>query len=275
MDGKRPRIAIFVDYEDLAFTLKGDDPNFPRPADLLRPIIEEFYNDYDLVIRHAYADWTKFPKDTVQLVEALGFRAVYSLTKARYAQDSMEVTVRYAVCLRLALDALSLAMENPTLSRIAFVTGDREYYEVIDRLRELDHNVTLMAYERSIAVEVTEISGVETIMVEQIIGMPKSIGPEPERKIEWSNFIKLLLSMELRYGYVGYRGLKEKLDSNVGCGPSEQDKRQYMDMAVKQEIITLDKMTNPKNPEFPLTVCRLNRKHPTVQAILKNSFRLE
>jgi hypothetical protein len=166
-------------------------------------------------------------------------------------------------------------MENPTLSRIAFVTGDREYYEVIDRLRELDHNVTLMAFERSIAVEVTEISGVETIMVEHIIGTPKSIGPEPERKIEWSNFIKLLLSMELRYGYVGYRGLKEKLDSNVGCGASEQDKRQYMDMAVQQEIITLDKMTNPKNPEFPLTVCRLNRKHPTVQAILKNSFRLE
>jgi uncharacterized LabA/DUF88 family protein len=275
METKRPRLAVFLDYEDVALALKGEDQNFPRPADIIRPIIEEFCTDYDIVIRYAYADWSRFPKDSVHLIDALGFTCVYSLARARYASDTVEMAIRDAVPVRIAVDAMTVAMENPTLSRVVFVAGDREYYEVIDKLRELDHNVSLLAFERSVATETTEISGVETIFLENLVGQAKSSGPEPERKIDWTAFIRLLLSLELRYGYVGYRGLKEKLDMSVGCGPGEQDKRKYMDMAVQQEIITLDKMTNPKNPEFPLTVCRLNRKHPMVQAILKTSFRLD
>ena len=272
MGEKKVRIAIFLDYENVSFALKGDDQNFPRPADIIRPLVEEFAVEGDLVFRYAYADWSKFPQDTVILVEGLGFTPIYGLTRAKYDHGTIETNVHMAVPVGLALDALNLLHTNKSVDAFIFVTGDGEYYEIIDRIRQNDVDVLLCAFERSVSTEITEFNGIHVAMLENIIGPPKSAGPARERKIEWAPFIRLLLSLELRYGYVGYRGLKDKLDGNVGCGTSETDKRRFMDMATQQEVITLEKMQNPKNPDFPLTVCRLNRKNPIVQSILRNSL---
>ena len=275
MDESKPRIALFVDYEDICFALKGSDPNFPRPADVIRPITEEFFTENDLVSRIAYADWRKFPKDAVDLVDKLGFKPAFSLASDEPQNVPEDGFGRHpAVPVGLALDALYMALTNEAIDRVVLAGGDRQYYEVVNKLRESGVDVSFLAFERSIPDELAEMAGVETIILENILGPPKSSGPEPEQRIDWAPFIRLLLSMELRYGYVGYRGLKDKLDNRVGCGPSEQDKRNFMDKATQQEIITLEKTTNPKNPEFPLTVCRLNRKNPAVQSILKNSLKI-
>ncbi|MFA4985945.1 MAG: NYN domain-containing protein [Candidatus Brocadiia bacterium] len=275
MSEKKTRIAIFVDYDDVCMALKGEDQNFPRPADILRPLTEAFLQQGDLVFRAVFADWAKYPVDTVELAQGLGYMPVYSLTRSRSRKTSVETNIPNAVPIRLALEALSLCLTNATIEKFIFVSADREFYELVDLLRQNDAGVVVAMFERAISVEVTEISGCEIVFLENILGQPRNIGPAAEKKTDWTAFVRLLLSLELRYGYVGYRGLKDKLDSSVGCGPSETDKRRFMDLATQQEIITLDKMENPKNPEFPLTVTRLNRKHPMVQAILKNSLKLE
>ncbi len=275
MDENRSRIALFVDYEDVCSALKGEDQNYPRPADILRPLLDEFTPHGDIVYRFAYAEWAKMPPDTVVLIESLGFTPVYLLNNAHYKRPTAEFNVINSIPVGIALDALNLCITNTTIDMFVFVAADREYFEVIDRIRQNDAKVILAAFERSISEEVAEIAGVETVYLENILGTPKSVAPSAERRVDWAPFIRLLLSLELRYGYVGYRGLKEKLDASVGCGGSENEKRHFMDMATQQEIITLEKMNNPKNPEFPLTVCRLNRRHPIVQSILRNSLKLE
>jgi len=272
--GQRERVALFLDYGSVSAALKGNDQNHPRPGEIIRPVVEEFAKLGDLVHRYAYADWSRMPHDMVHQVEALGFTPVFALTRARYRKNGMESGVRKAVPLALALDALELALTDGTPLKFVFVTGDREYYEVVERLRRNDVPVVLAAFERSLSVDVVEISGVEPVFLDNILGPPKSPAPGQEKRIDWAPFIKLLLSLELRYGYVGYRGLKDKLDASVGCGNSEYERRRFMDMATQQEIITLEKMTNPKNPEFPLTVCRLNRKNPVVQNILRSSLKI-
>lgn len=275
MDVEKSRIALFIDYEDICEALKGEDQNFPRPADIIRPIVEEFTKLGDIIFRYAYADWSKFPPDTVVLVEGLGFTPVYVLSQAKYKKLQSDMTVINAVHVGLSLDALNLCLTNSSVESFAFVTADREYYEVVDRIRQNDAKVILLAFERSISGELAEISGVDVIYLEHVLGPPKSSGPASDKRVDWAPFIRLLLSLELRYGYVGYRGLKDKLDSSVGSGISEIEKRRFMDLATQQEIITLEKMNNPKNPDFPLTVCRLNRRHPVVQSILRNSLKLE
>jgi hypothetical protein len=74
-----------------------------------------------------------------------------------------------------------------------------------------------------------------------------------------------------RFVWIGYLA-KEKLPE---LGFSADEVNHVLDHSAAEGIITLGKVPNPKNPEFPATCVQLNREHPTVQRILGNGRRTD
>jgi len=93
-------------------------------------------------------------------------------------------------------------------------------------------------------------------------------GAEMQDDPRFVRFIRELDKLERarRFVWIGYLA-KEKLPE---LGFSNDEVNDVLDRAVADGIITLGKVPNPKNPDFPATRVELERSHPQVASILRN-----
>ena len=123
------RIAVFIDYENLAIGAREDlgvDFQF-------KPIADALAERGRAVVRRAYADWTHFDKD----------RQMLTLNQVELIEiPQKKGTVRKnAADIKMAVDAIELAFERQYVTAFAICSGDSDFTPLVHKLRELNRTV--------------------------------------------------------------------------------------------------------------------------------------
>ena len=129
-DENEERIAVFVDYENLAIGARQD-------LGIARfdfgPIARAMAERGRVVYRRAYADWSGFDDDRRHLT--------------RHQVELIEIPQRMGTSrknsadIKMVVDALELAFERDVATTIVICTGDSDFTPLVQKLRELDRRV--------------------------------------------------------------------------------------------------------------------------------------
>ncbi len=129
-DENEERIAVFVDYENLAIGARQD-------LGIARfdfgPIARAMAERGRVVYRRAYADWSGFDDDRRHLT--------------RHQVELIEIPQRMgpsrknSADIKMVVDALELAFERDFVTTIVICTGDSDFTPLVQKLRELDRRV--------------------------------------------------------------------------------------------------------------------------------------
>ncbi len=136
-DETEPRIAVFLDYENLAIGSRenlGSDFNFGPVADALA-------ERGRVIHRKAYADWSYFDSDRRMLT-----RHQVELVDI---PQKMGGSRKNAADIKLAIDAIELALDRDYISTFVICTGDSDLSPLVQKLRELDRQVIGVGVRKS------------------------------------------------------------------------------------------------------------------------------
>ena len=124
-----PRIAVYLDYENLAIGARenlGVTFDFANVADALA-------ERGRVIVRKAYADWSYFDKDRRMLT-----RHQVELIDI---PQKMGGSRKNAADIKMAIDAVELALERDYISTFVICTGDSDLSPLVHKLREFDRRV--------------------------------------------------------------------------------------------------------------------------------------
>ena len=130
MAGEEERIALFLDYENLAI---GARENLSGAHFDLKPVSDALAERGRVVVRRAYADWSLFGDDRRMLT-----RAHVELIEI---PQRMGASRKNAADIKLAVDALELAFERDYVTTFVLCTGDSDFTPLVHKLRELNKRV--------------------------------------------------------------------------------------------------------------------------------------
>lgn len=124
-----PRIAVFLDYENLAI---GAKDNLRAPFDF-GPVADALAERGRVIHRKAYADWSYFDDDRRMLT-----RHQVELVDI---PQKMGGSRKNAADIKMAIDAIELALERDYIDTFVIATGDSDLSPLVQKLRELDRQV--------------------------------------------------------------------------------------------------------------------------------------
>ncbi len=124
-----PRIAVFLDYENLAI---GAKDNLGAPFDF-GPVADALAERGRVIHRKAYADWSYFDSDRRMLT-----RHQVELVDI---PQKMGGSRKNAADIKMAIDAIELALDREYLTTFVICTGDSDLSPLVQKLRELDRQV--------------------------------------------------------------------------------------------------------------------------------------
>lgn len=132
------RIALFLDYENLAIgareALGGGTFDF-------RPIADALAERGRVVVRRAYADWSRFSEDRRTLT-----RHHVELIEMPQRMGHMR---KNAADIKMAVDAIELSFERDYITTFVIGTGDSDFTPLVHKLRELNKRVIGIGIEAS------------------------------------------------------------------------------------------------------------------------------
>ncbi len=128
-DDDVPRIAVFLDYENLAI---GAKDNLGTPFNF-RPVADALAERGRVITRKAYADWSYFDDDRRMLT-----RHQVELIDI---PQKMGGSRKNAADIKMAIDAIELALDKEYISTFVICTGDSDLSPLVQKLRELDRHV--------------------------------------------------------------------------------------------------------------------------------------
>lgn len=120
------RIALLMDFENVALGLPSAK-KFDAKA-----IVDRILDMGKVVIKKAYADWSRWDKHKVALHE-LGFDLLEIPKRAMTGKNSADI--------RMVVDALEIVISKEHIDTFALVTGDSDFTPLVSKLRELDKRV--------------------------------------------------------------------------------------------------------------------------------------
>jgi uncharacterized protein (TIGR00288 family) len=132
------RIALFLDYENLAIGAR--EALGGGPLDF-RPIADALAARGRVVVRRAYADWSRFDDDRRELT--------------RHHVELIEIPQRMglvrknAADIKMAVDAVELSFERDYITTFVLGTGDSDFTPLVHKLRELNRRVIGIGIEAS------------------------------------------------------------------------------------------------------------------------------
>ncbi|CAN5819522.1 hypothetical protein BH24ACT15_BH24ACT15_04130 [soil metagenome] len=138
MTADEERIALFLDYENLAIGAR-EDLNGMQFA--LRPLADALAERGRVVVRRAYADWSYFDSDRRMLT-----RENVELIEI---PQRMGVVRKNAADIKMAVDAIELVFEREYITTFVICTGDSDFTPLVNKLRELNKRVIGVGLEAS------------------------------------------------------------------------------------------------------------------------------
>src|SRR6476659_294493 len=125
-DGERA-LAVFFYFENIGIGLNQRRDRF----DIVK-VVERLVEKGKLVVKKAYADWSRFAQDTAPLHEA----AIGLIEIPRRGQ-----TGKNSADIRLVVDAMDLAYSKEHIDTFVIVSGDSDFSPLVSKLKELGKHV--------------------------------------------------------------------------------------------------------------------------------------
>jgi uncharacterized LabA/DUF88 family protein len=130
VDADEERIALFLDYENLAI---GAREALGGLTFDLKPVLDALAERGRVIARKAYADWSAFDEDRRMLT-----RGHVELIEI---PQRMGASRKNAADIKLAVDALEMAFERDYVTTFVICTGDSDLTPLVHKLRELNKRV--------------------------------------------------------------------------------------------------------------------------------------
>jgi uncharacterized protein (TIGR00288 family) len=130
MDPSEDRIALFIDFENLAIGARED---LGGHVFNLKPIADALAERGRVVVRRAYADWNLFEEFRRNLVE-------HHVEMIEIPQRLGSVR-KNAADIKMAVDAIELSFEREYITTFVIATGDSDFTPLVHKLRELNRKV--------------------------------------------------------------------------------------------------------------------------------------
>jgi uncharacterized LabA/DUF88 family protein len=130
VDAEEERIALFLDYENLAI---GARDNLSGLQFDLRPVLDALAERGRVIARKAYADWSSFDEDRRMLTR--------SHVELIEIPQRMGASRKNAADIKLSVDALEMAFERDYITTFVICTGDSDFTPLVHKLRELNKRV--------------------------------------------------------------------------------------------------------------------------------------
>lgn len=116
------QLAVFIDFENLAIWA-ADQESFDFK---LTTLMEYLQSRGRIVIKRAYANWANFPGYRQELLNnSIDLIQIYSVGRGKNNAD-----------IRLAIDALEIALTHQHISSFVIVSGDSDFSPLVAKLRE-------------------------------------------------------------------------------------------------------------------------------------------
>src|SRR5918999_5495761 len=125
-DGERT-LAVFFDFENIGIGL-----NLRRDRFDIVKVVERLVEKGKLVVKKAYADWSRFAQYTAPLHEA----AIELIEIPRRGQSG-----KNSADIRLCVDAMDLAYSKDHIDTFVVVSGDSDFSPLVSKLKELGKHV--------------------------------------------------------------------------------------------------------------------------------------
>lgn len=167
MTAEEERIALFLDYENLAIGAR--DRGGPLDVGVIMDALSERGR---IVIRRAYADWNLFASDRQALVSQ-------RIEMIEIPQRTGMVR-KNAADIKLAVDALELAFERAFITTFVIASGDSDFTPLVLKLRELNRQVIGVGVEGSTS-ELLPGACDEFLFYERLLG-PGSVPRRRKRR---------------------------------------------------------------------------------------------
>jgi uncharacterized LabA/DUF88 family protein len=130
VDADEERIALFLDYENLAI---GARESLRGMTFDLRPVLDALAERGRVIARKAYADWSFFDEDRRMLTR--------SHVELIEIPQRMGASRKNAADIKLSVDALEMAFERDYITTFVICTGDSDFTPLVHKLRELNKRV--------------------------------------------------------------------------------------------------------------------------------------
>jgi uncharacterized protein (TIGR00288 family) len=115
-------LAVFIDFENLALGFQNRRDRF----DIAR-VLERLVEKGKIVVKKAYADWSRFAPYTQSLHEA----AIELIEIPRRSQ-----TGKNSADIRLVVDAIDMAYAKEHITTFVIVSGDSDFSPLVSKLKE-------------------------------------------------------------------------------------------------------------------------------------------
>jgi len=144
MEGNERRLAVFLDFENLA--LGFDKPRGGGKFEVDK-ILERLVEKGKILVKKAYADWTRFSDDKKKLHEA-AFELIDIPKRARTGKNSADI--------RLCVDAMDLCYGKEHIDTFVVVSGDSDFSPLVSKLKENGKHVIGLATEGAASAMLVE-----------------------------------------------------------------------------------------------------------------------
>jgi uncharacterized protein (TIGR00288 family) len=116
-------LAVFVDLENLAMGFQGHR----KPKFEIQKVLERLVEKGKLIVKKAYADWSRYPAYTAPFHEA-AIELIEIPKRAQTGKNSADI--------RLVVDAIDLAWSKPHIDTFVIVSGDSDFSPLVSKLKE-------------------------------------------------------------------------------------------------------------------------------------------
>src|SRR6266850_68830 len=120
-------LAVFIDFENLALGFQNRRDRF----DIVR-VLERLVEKGKVVVKKAYADWSRFGTYTQPLHEA-AIELIEIPKRSQSGKNSADI--------RLCVDAMDLAYSKEHINTFVVVSGDSDFSPLVSKLKELGKHV--------------------------------------------------------------------------------------------------------------------------------------
>ncbi|MDD4319577.1 MAG: NYN domain-containing protein [Candidatus Peribacteraceae bacterium] len=116
-------LAVFVDLENLALGFQHQK----KGQFQINKVLERLVEKGKLIVKKAYADWSRFPEYTKPFHEA-AIELIEIPVRAMTGKNSADI--------RMVVDAMDLAWSKAHIDTFAIVSGDSDFSPLVSKLKE-------------------------------------------------------------------------------------------------------------------------------------------
>ena len=148
------QLAVFIDFENIALWAEREFFDFE-----LTPLMEYLQGRGPAVVKRAYGDWSRFSRYRDELMNhSIDLIQIFSVRAGKNRTD-----------IRMAIDAMEVAMQRPQIETFVIVSGDSDFGPLVAKLREYGR-YTLGIGPRSVTHHLLVKSCDEFVYLETVMG---------------------------------------------------------------------------------------------------------